>query len=381
MPWKETAVKETRHRFIFSIYEDNASFGEVCEAFGISRKTGYKWKNIFEEHGKEGLEDRSRKPLSRPRDTSDEQKAAIIQMQLRFSKWGAKKIKSRLEKEAPEIKWPSVTTVGKILKKEGFTTKRRRRFPFAGAASLEDCNAPNDVWSADFKGWWLTQDERICEPLTIFDGYSRYLLCCQHTKRRGLDYIWGFIRETFEEYGMPLRFRTDNGSPFATRGLGRFSALAVKLLRLGITPEWTRPGKPQDNGRHERMHRTLNLEAVNPPAKNLRLQQDALNRFRYEYNQIRPHEALEMHTPAEVHQKSRRKWTGEERDPIYTDEYVERRIDGKGSLYWGGQRIFATEVLKREVVGIIQVYKDVFEVYYGPILLGRIDPIKGFTRA
>jgi putative transposase len=380
MPWKGATVEDMRYQFILSVERDQDSISKICDAFGISRKTGHKWLKRYQEGGKTQLLDRSRRPLARPGDTSPELEAMIIQVRLRHPFWGAKKIRKVLMNEHPSILWPSPTTVWKILNRNGYTNKRRKRSRLAQTSPIEDCNFPNDVWSSDFKGWWLTKDGKTCEPLTIFDGYSRFLFCCKHVRRKNYDYVWNLLQEVFQEYGMPKRFRTDNGSPFATTSLGRLSRLAVKLIRLGVVPEWIAPGKPQENGRHERMHRSLKLEAGTPPKETLAIQESRLDRFKYEYNEIRPHEALEMLTPREVYTPSLIKWTGEEDDPQYSEEYEVRCVDKKGFVHWRGMRFFSSEVLKRETIGIKQSKGDLFEVRYGSILLGYIDPIRGFSR-
>lgn len=326
------------------------------------------------------LVDKSRAPLSRPGDTPIEVQTVIIELRNKYPFWGAKKLLSILKREQPDAKWPSVTTVGNILKRNGYTAQRRKRSRLAETAPLQGFDGPNDTWCTDFKGWWLTKDGKACEPLTVTDGHSRFLLCCRHVQRRSFEYVWELLQEAFQEYGMPLRFRTDNGSPFATNSLGRLSRLAVRLVRLGVTPEWIRPGKPQENGRHERMHRTLKLEAATPVAGTLNDQKIALKRFQYEYNFVRPHEALGMMTPSQVYIYSPRKWTGEQNDPTYPTDYDMRRVDSSGNFYWKGGRGFTSEVLKGEVVGIRTTGKDEFEIYYGPILLGKMDLINGFTR-
>jgi transposase InsO family protein len=338
--WKGARVEDIRYQFILSVKKHESCFSEICQAFEISRKTGYKWLKRFDEEGKRGLVDKDRKPLIRPRDTPPELQAAIIQKRLSHPRWGAKKLRRLLQLDHPDIEWPSLTTFGNILKKAGHTAKAFKRNRLAATNPLEDSKAANHTFSCDFKGWWQTKDAKTCEPLTVCDAFSRYLLCCEPVKSRSFLHVWPLLKEVFQEHGMPLRFRTDNGPPFATTAVGRLSRLSVKLIRLGITPEWISPGKPQENGRHERMHRTLKLEAANPLVETLEEQKKSLSIFRNEYNHIRPHEALGMLTPAEVYSYSSRKWTGDEQDPSYSSGYSERRVDSKGTIYWRGDRFF-----------------------------------------
>lgn len=380
MPWKETSVENIRFEFIQSLERKEGSMAEVCEAFGVSRKTGYKWLARYQERGKAGLSDQSRAPVFRPRDTSPELEAAIISTQCRHPYYGAKKLRAILQREQPKVSWPSVTTFSNILKRNGFTTRRRKRPRLAGAAPLENCYAANDVWTADFKGWWRTGDGATCEPLTVIDSYSRFLLNCGHVQRRDFHTVWSQLRETFEEYGMPKRLRTDNGCPFASTSVGRLSRLSVRLIRLGIIPEWISPGKPQENGRHERMHRSLKLEAATPPSSSLTEQDSCLSRWMHTYNFVRPHEALDMATPSDLYIPSRRVWTGEENDPTYPDGYCERRVDKTGVIKWRGSKVFTSELLRHQSLGLEETSNGLVRVHFGPILLGTVDPLHGFRR-
>ena len=381
MPWKGTSVENVRYEFVLSVGEDEDTFIDICEAFGISTKTGYKWLGRHREKGKAGLKDQSRAPKNRPRDTPDEIEEAIVGLKRQRPFWGPKKISAWLKREHPDAKWPSITTLGNILKRKGLSTKRRKSTRMAESAPIQECHAPNCGWTADCKGWWKTEDDCICEPLTICDSYSRYLLCSRHVKHRNFRCVWSNLKEAFEEYGMPLRFRTDNGSPFATTSLGRLSHLAVKLVRMGITPEWITPGKPQENGRHERMHRTLKLEAATPPAADIKEQQRRLDAWVYDYSFQRPHEALNMLTPADIYIPSTRLWTGEERDPVYPAEYQQRRVNKIGVFSWKGAKIFTTELLRYQTLGLHELEGGHTKVYFGPILLGAVIPIVGFKRA
>lgn len=380
MPWRETKVEEVRYNFILAIEEGQGSFTDICEAFGISRPTGYKWLNRFQTEGKDGLGDRRRCPLNRPRDTSPDLIATIIATRLRHPRWGPKKIRKILDSKHPEIDWPSKTTIGNILKRKGYTANPSKKTKLAATAPFEQCTSPNEVWSADFKGWWLLPDGKQCQPFTLLDTHSRFLLSCRHVKSTSVANTQPLLIEAFQEYGMPSRFRSDNGPPFASVSVGRLSSLSIWLIKLGIAPEWIKPGKPQENGKHERMHRTLKQEVQQNPKTNLKDQEKQLGKIQHEYNFIRPHEALSMETPSSIYVSSTRKWTGETQDPSYTSDFAPRRVDKNGYVHWHGSRFFTTERLYKEVVGIRE--KDgTHEVYFGPVLLGRIDPITGFNRA
>ncbi len=354
---------------------------EVCRAFGISRKTGYKWLQLYNEKGKAALKDRSRAPLSRTRNTPKDVEAAILGLQRRHPRFGAKKLKSILETDHSELAWPSLTTFNNILKRNGCTSARHKRSRLASASPLQESKAPNDVWTADFKGWWRVKDGSICEPFTLCDSHSRFVLCCSHVKTRNFDTVWCHLVAAFQEHGMPLRFRTDNGSPFASVSIGRLSKLSIRLIRLGITPEWITPGRPQQNGRHERMHRSLKREAVSPPAASLVKQEEALNLWMYTFNFARPHEGLNMATPGQVYLPSSRPWTGEECDPTYPDSYQQRKVDTSGYVYWKGLKIFTSELLRRQILGFSEQEGGLIEIYFGAILLGTIDPLTGFKKA
>ena len=379
MPWKETSMESIRLNFIHAANERQCSFLELCEAFGISCKTGYKWLKRYNEEGVSGLTDRSRRPLTRPRDTHLDLESAIIAVRLRFPRWGPRKILAALSRDFPEADWPTKTTVANILRRNGYTTKQSRRLKLAATAPFEECNAPNEVWSADFKGWWRTLNGQICQPFTVLDTDTRFLFYCGHSESTSIRHIKPVLEELFQEYGMPQRFRTDNGPPFASLSVGRLSRLAIWLIKLGITPEWITPGKPQENGRHERMHRTLKAEAARPPAENLQEQERRLMKFQHEYNFLRPHEALGDKTPESLYSGSSRKWTGDLCYPIYPDEYDLRKVDHKGQVHWQGTRFFTSEMLHGETLGIKKTF-GVIEVFFGPILLGRIDPIRGFQK-
>lgn len=299
MPWNETSPMDQRTQFIADYLRDTLTVTELCQLYGISRKTAYKWIDRYLRHGPAGLEERSRRPRHSPNETAPEIVAAFLEARRRHPSWGAKKLLTLVHKRHPRWDLPGRSTVCDILSRNGMVPKKRqrRRLGHPGKPT-STILAPNDVWSADFKGQFKTGDGIYCYPLTVTDGYSRYLLGCQALYSTAVAGAKPVFTRLFKEYGLPQRIRTDNGVPFATNTLARLSALSAWWVRLGVLPELIEPGKPQQNGRHERMHRTLKAEATRPPAGNLAAQQRKFNRFRAEYNEERPHEALDQQTPA-----------------------------------------------------------------------------------
>ncbi len=269
MPWSNTSVEQMRFEFIKRALRKDMTFKDLCRSFGISSKTGYKWMQRYGEGGVEGLKDRNREPFNRPNETPQEIVDLILKTRLKYSHWGARKIASFLNTNSPEIQLPSEPTISNILRRNGYTAKGRRKQTLAKTPLLTEATKPNQVWSMDFKGWWKTKDNNVCEPFTIQDVYSRYLLYTEPVKNKSGSSIWPIMMKLFEKYGMPERCRSDNGPPFASLGLGRLSPFSINLVRAGITPEWIRPGKPQDNGKHERMHRVMKAEIALDPAPTL----------------------------------------------------------------------------------------------------------------
>jgi transposase InsO family protein len=280
---------------------DGYSVSELARRRGISRKTALKWIERYEQEGWKGLEDRSRAPHHQAQGICAEMEQRILEFKARWPLWGAPKIHVKLQQYAD---CPSESTVSNVLQRHGLSRKLRRRRPLGATASqgpLGPCQEANQVWCADFKGWFRTRDGQRCEPLTISDAHTRYLLCCQVIgTSTSLVTVGPIFEATFREYGLPEAIRTDNGPPFASNGLAGLTELSVWWLRLGIRVERIQPGQPQQNGRHERMHRTLKEATTQPPQRNLRLQQQAFEAFRQEYNHQRPHEALGQRPPASL---------------------------------------------------------------------------------
>ncbi len=307
MPWSQTSPMDQKIRFIADFQRQLFPFSELCGRFGISRKTGYKWIERYANAGPQGLYDLSRRPRSCPHQTPSGIVAALVQARQRHPSWGVKKLLKILSPKHPDWEWPSRSTGCDILRRHGLIPKGRRRSrPGHPGRPDTPMTEPNEIWTADFKGQFRTRDGLYCYPLTVVDGFSRFLLVCQglHSTSH-LDSRPVFLR-LFQEFGLPRIIRTDNGVPFATTALGRLSLLSVWWIRLGIYPELIEPAHPEQNGRHERMHRTLKAETTHPPRANLPSQQRRFNEFREEYNHERPHEALDQDTPASHYQPSPR---------------------------------------------------------------------------
>jgi len=287
--------------------------------------------------------------------------------------WGPVKVRAFLERRAPRTRWPAASTIGELFDREGLTVKRRlRRKSPPSSAPFAHCGAANDVWCIDFKGWFLTGDGHRCEPLTLSDAYSRYLLRCQALAHTDAEHVWPILEAAFREFGLPLRLRSDNGPPFASCGAGGLSQLAVKVIKAGVAPERIAPGKPQQNGRLERLHLTLLRETANPPAPSRREQLERLQRFQRLYNDERPHQALGNDTPAEHYAVSPRRFNGVLREPNYSADHEIRRVRHNGEIRWQGHTVYVTAALTGEPVGLLEADDGGFTVSYGPIVLGVI---------
>ncbi len=372
MGWMETCAVDERMRFVVAAQKQEESFAAVCRRFGVSRRVGYKWLARFEEEGAAGLFDRPRVPLHRPQSIAEEVAERCLEVRRAHPTWGPVKVLAFLERKSPRTAWPAASTIGELFDREGLTVKRklRRRSP-PSSAPFAGCEAANDVWCIDFKGWFLTGDGMRCEPLTITDAYSRYLLRCQALAHTDTDHVWPVLDAAFREFGLPHYMRSDNGSPFASRGAGGLSRLSVKLIKAGVTPERIAPGKPQQNGRHERMHLTLLQDVADPPARTMREQLKRLRSFQHLYNEERPHQSLDNATPADRYQASSRRFHGILRKPEYADDQHVRSVRHNGEIKWQGNTIYISEALIGEPVGLAED-QDGWTVSYGPIVLGTI---------
>jgi putative transposase len=371
MAWKERSVFEQRKLFINDYLSENFSKSDLCRIYDISRPTANLWIHRYETSGEEGLQDRKSTPHSQPRATPAHIVDEILNVKRTWSKWGAKKIKPYLNRHKPELILPSETTIDNILKRNGLVMPRKLRKRLAERTQpLAHAREINDVWSVDFKGWFITKDNCKCEPFTLTDNASRYLLKCLRLHSNNTEQVWDVLDIAFREYGLPLYLRSDNGPPFASQGVGRLSRLAVKLIKAGVMPDFIDPGKPEQNGRHERMHGTLKSEAVFPKL-NIEEQKMKLAEFQYYYNFIRPHEGINQETPGSVYRSSERVWRGIFKAPEYKDGYQKIRVRQSGQINLGKKDIFIGKTLIDEYVGIEEIETG-YKVYYGPIHLGDI---------
>ena len=377
MPWKETRVMDERMQFVGMYLEHEWGMASLCRHFGISRRTGYKWISRYIAAGPVGLIDYSRAPLSHRFAVSEAIVERIIVARKEHPTWGPRKLRAWLTRHYPEVAWPASSTLGEILRRHGLTVPRRRsRKGVAYTEPLQHCDRPNAVWSADFKGWFVTGDGRRCDPLTITDNYSRYLLRCQAVAATGHDLVRPVFEAAFREYGLPDAIRTDNGPPFATTTVGSLSRLSIWWLKLGIVPERIEPGKPAQNGRHERMHRTLKRDTASPPQRTWRQQQQAFDRFRQEYNHDRPHESIGDDTPANRYHSSSRNYPLVVPEMTYPDDMAVRTVLSQGDISWKDHHVYLSETLAGELVGLRQTDNDRWDIYFARIKLAVLDTAK-----
>ncbi len=374
MPWKETCAMDQRIQMIGDWLSEEFTITELGELYGVSRKTIYKWLNRYQAYGESGLRERSGAPWSHPNATSMEIVAHILAVKGRHMKWGPRKVVGWLQNKYPDRRWPACSTTSEILRRNSLvrTRKRKHRTPPYNEPFL-GCEHPNAVWSADFKGQFRMGDGRLCYPLTLTDNYSRYLLGCWGLSQPTYEQARPLLEHAFREYGLPEAIRTDNGAPFASVALGGLSRLAVWFIKMGIKPERIETGHPEQNGRHERFHRTLKESAISPPRNNLAEQQRAFKRFTKEYNYQRPHEALGQKTPGSVYQRSPREYPGKVASVEYDSDVSVRQVRHSGEVKWNGKRIYVSEALAGETIGLKQMDNHYWEIYFSFLPLGILD--------
>jgi putative transposase len=374
MPWKDVRPMDEKVLFIADHLREQGSFSELCDRYGISRKTGYKWVQRYQEAGVEGLGERSRRPLYSG-ETPFAVREAILALrnELRDPP-GPKKIQALLAGRIDAEAIPSKTTIYNILKRAGqVETRRRRRRVHRAVHPLQAAQAPNELWSADYKGQFKLRNGKWCYPLTVMDHASRYLLVCKGLTATRFSDAQGIFIRLFQEYGLPERIRTDNGVPFASTGVAGLSSLSIWWIRLGIHPERIAPGQPQQNGRHERMHRTLKRAIQAALAPHLRGQQAIFDDFRTQYNEQRPHEGLQQQPPQSCYQPSPRPYPKVLPHPEYPGYFDRHRVCQNGLIYWRGKRVYAGYLLAGNWVGLEPVGDGLWDVYFGPIRLGGFD--------
>ena len=366
---------EEKLRFVFEYELRERSMTELCQRYEIARETGYVWLRRYRQAGVAGLVERNRAARRHANQTPEEIERMVLELRQAHMRWGPRKLKRILERDEAGRVWPAVSTIGALLKREGLVVARRKRNRTAPYTEpLAHADGANRVWCADFKGWFRTGDGERIDPLTISDAYSRYLLRCQAVEKADTPRVQAIFEAAFREYGMPQAIRTDNGPPFASSAVSGLSRLAVWWIKLGIVPERIAAGHPEQNGRHERMHRTLKQEAAQPPAANRRKQQRALDCFRQEYNEVRPHEALQMRTPGSVYEPSARTFPARVPEPEYPETMVVRSVRPHGHFRWKSKHdVHLSEVLWGERVGLLPEDDRWFTIYFAQVPIARFD--------
>ncbi len=373
MVWRKTCYMDERLAFISDYLRGDVPMTVLCESYGISCKTGYKWVGRYRSEGPGGLHDRSRAPHRHGRRMAADMAETILALRRVRPYWGPRKLRAVLARDDPETTWPAASTIGDLLRDHGLSEpRRRRRRAMPASQPFRTVAAANDVWCIDFKGWFRTRDGQRCDPLTVSDAHSRYLLVCQIILPR-TEPVRTVVEAAFRRYGLPRALRSDNGAPFAGVGAAGLSRLSVGWVKAGIALERIAPGQPQQNGRHERMHRTLKAETTKPPAASIAEQQARFDAFRHDFNVNRPHEALDQQPPASFYHPSTRPYPEPLVEPWYDAEHAVRRVRHNGEIRWGGNLVFVSEALKGEPVGIAETDHGDWIVRFADIDLGVID--------
>ncbi len=360
-----------RMQFVAAAAAGDESMATLCRQYRISRRTGYKWLGRYQAAGVLGLADQSRAPQQRPHAVSAVVREAVLALRAQHPSWGPKKLVARLRTEQPTVRWPATSTVGALLQQAGLVAARppRRHVP-PRTQPLAHATDPNAVWCADFKGDFLLGDGTRCYPLTITDAHSRALLRCQALPSIRTERVQPLFEATFRDYGLPAVLRTDNGAPFASTGLSGLTPLSVWWIKVGVRPERIDPGKPEQNGRHERMHKTLKAETCREPARTLRAQQQLFDAFRQTFNEVRPHEALGQVPPAQVYASSPRPFPERLPELTYPTADAVRWVRPNGAIRWRQAEVYLTQSLAGEPIGLTQVSDRHWQLAFGPLVLG-----------
>lgn len=372
MPWKVSTHMNERKLLALGYLKGDWTMKSLCQAHGISRKTGYKWLGRFITQGELGLLDRSRRPRRTPHQTPESLVTALIAKKRHYPKWGPKKLRCLLEKDGVNA-LPSESTLGRILNRYGLVKhKRRRSKTWPNRTILTQPMYPNHVWAVDFKGWFRTRDGKICEPLTISDLYSRYIIACVGLEDVKTHRVQEVFKRVFQQYGQPLIIRSDNGVPFSHRSVVGLSRLSVWWFELGIEPELIKPGHPEQNPEHERMHRTLKLEILDDVGQTITDQQKRFDEWRRTYNTIRPHESIGMKCPIELYEKSPRKYNDNIKPYEYPEQYMVRSIKPSGDVRWKKNRVYVARALSYRKVGMKPITPTEYELYFRTKKLGIV---------
>jgi putative transposase len=375
MPWQEVTPVEQRLEFIRDYETGLYTMTELAAQYGISRKTGYKWVERYDAAGALGLQDRSRRPHTSPQATALHLADALLAVRKRHPRWGAKKLLAVAARRNPTASWPSRSTVCDLLTARGLVAPRRRaqRCDHWPAPPLTAILTANQVWTTDFKGEFRTGDGRYCHPLTLRDGFSRFVLRCDALLDRSYIESRRRFEQAFYTYGLPDRIRSDNGGPFASPGLGRLSRLSVWWMRLGIVPERIAPGHPEQNGSHEQFHSVLKAETTRPPAHNATAQQRRFARFCLEYNEVRPHEALRDQPPASRYERSARTMPRRLPPVDYAPHLEVRRVSSNGCVSWRNAALFIASALDGEDIAFEEVADGLWTIHFATVALARYD--------
>ena len=374
MPWKERTPMQEKMRFVTDYWEGLFGLSELSRRYGISRKTAYKWLRRMEAEGPGGLEERAPVALRVANRTDERVEALIVAFRRKHPTWGPRKLLWNLSGREAGVELPSASTVAAILKRQGLSSgRRRRRREGHGGRPRTEAVRPNDVWGADFKGQFRTRDGRYCYPFTVTDLYSRYVIVCDGKLTTGGEGVIASLERAFREHGLPEAIRTDNGTPFASTGIARLTRPGVWLTKLGVGRELIQPGRPDQNGCHERMHRTMKAEATRPARANLTSQQERFTEFVREFNEERPHEALGMRRPIEVYRPSDRTFPSILPEPEYPEHFEVRRVSRNGGVRWKGEWLNVGHALIEEPLGFEEVEDGVWDTYFCDLLIGRFD--------
>lgn len=346
-------------------------FNSLCEAYGISRQAGYNLIKRYQEHGIKSFEERPRRPKNSP-ESSSEQVVKFVKEWRKKKGWGAKKIRVKIVEALGEQAVPSITTIHNILIRESLVVPKVKRRKIEPSYPVFDPQEPNEIWSGDYKGSFLLGNRKRCYPLTICDSHSRFILDIQGQYHENTQNVKKVLRRVFKQWGMPKYFHTDNGSPFASiQSPAGYGQLSYWLLDHGIQAVFSDPGRPDQNGRHERMHRDLKARCCKPPAHNLRSQNQRMNDFVKEYNEERPHENLDMKVPDSIHQKSNRKWTDKISPAQYDADLIVRKVTKSGAIRWGAYEwVNISRCLIGKYVGVKKLGNRVWQVFYRNFSLG-----------
>lgn len=373
MPIRERTIVDIREQIALRALDERHTVSEVAEMFGVTRPTVRMWRDRYCQHGRAGLEDRSHAPHWCPHKTNETIEALIIAERKQWG-WGSKKILNRLEEAHPDLQLPKRATVDAILSRHDLVNRRPRRrgeqkTPFA---RRYEATEPGQLTTIDYKGQFRLRNGRYCHPLTLADSASRFLLACDALSSQSFAPTWRVIERVFRGHGLPTAMQSDNGPPFGPTH-GRFSTMSVRLMMLDVQPIFSRPGKPGDNGRHERMHRDLKADTTRPPSRTLDQQQKEFDRFRKTYNEERPHEGIDMQRPARVYKPPARPFPARAIQPDYAGHFETRKVGANGQISWRDHAIFISEAFAGQRVGLEPTDEGIWTVHFYRFVIGKLD--------